>query len=59
VASQFPPPESDTPARDRETVPVPAEQCAARAREVSEYCAGLSFGAALAKALFEKGDVLL
>ncbi len=42
----------------RPTVPVPAERCEQRAREVHEYCKGLSFGAALACAVFEKGDVL-
>jgi hypothetical protein len=43
---------------ERDTIPVPPSACERRARDVFEYCKGLSFGGALATALFEKGDVL-
>lgn len=50
----LPPPSSG----ERPTVPVPPERCEEHARAVYEHCRGLSFGAALAASLYEKGNVL-
>ncbi len=42
---------------ERPTIPVPPEKVEARVKAVFAHCKGLSFGASIAVALFEKGPL--